>query len=63
MPALGTKQYIVTVRQGRIKPRGGVEGWLDRNYTVYAKTSRGAKSSITNAGIRGSIIKVELGGK
>jgi len=63
MPAIGTKKYIVTVRQGRIMPRGGVEGWLDRGYTVYAKTSRGARSSIKNAGIRGSIIKVELGGK
>lgn len=59
MPARGTRKYQVTVRQGRIKPRGGVEGWLDRTYTVYAKSSRGAKSSIKRAGIRGTIIKVE----
>jgi len=63
MPTIGTKKYYVTVRQGRIKPRGGVENWLDRRYTVYAKTSRGAKTSVKNAGIKGSIIKVELGGK
>lgn len=52
-------KYIVTVRQGRIKPKGGVEGWFDRNYTVYAKSSRGAKSSIRSSGIKGEIINVK----
>ncbi len=59
MPPLKTKKYIVTVRQGRIKPRGGVEGWLDRRFTVYAKSSSGAKSAVKSAGTRGTIIKVE----
>ena len=63
MAGIGTKKYLVTVRQGRIKPRGGVEGWFDRVYTIYAKSSRGAKSAIKNAGIKGRIIKVESGGK
>ena len=59
MAVRGTHKYIVTVRQGRIKPRGGVEGWLDRHYTVYAKSSRGARSSIKSSGIAGQVIKVE----
>ncbi len=62
MPVLGTKKYIVTVRQGRIKPQGGVEGWLDRRYTVYAKTSRGARSAVKSAGIRGEVVEAKLGG-
>ena len=59
MASVGTHKYVVTVRQGRIKPRGGVEGWLDRHYTVYAKSSRGARASIKKSGTRGQIIKVE----
>ena len=55
----GTHKYIVVVRQGRIHPRGGVEGWLDKRYTIYAKSSRGAKSAIKDAGIHGQIIDVE----
>lgn len=62
MPTLGTKKYIVTVRQGRIKPRGGVEGWLDRSFTIFAKSGRGARSAVKSAGTRGTIIKVERGG-
>jgi len=62
MPARGYTKYVVVVRQGRIKPRGGVEGWLDRNFTVFAKSSRGARSAIKSAGIRGTIIEVERGG-
>ena len=62
MPSLGTKKYTVIVRQGKIKPRGGVENWLDRNYDVYAKTSAGAKRVVKDAGIHGVIIGVEKGG-
>ena len=58
MPQPGTHKYEVLVRQGRIKPRGGVEGWFDRNYTVYAKSTRGARSSIRNAGIKGRVIEI-----
>ena len=63
MAELTRKKYIVTVRQGKIKPKGGIEGWLDRNYTIYAKTTRSAKSAIKDAGIRGRIIDVQLGDK
>lgn len=59
MPPLNTRKYKVTVRQGRIHPRGGVEGWFDRTYTVYAKSTRGAKASVKSAGIKGTIIKAE----
>lgn len=63
MAALKNKKYIVTVRQKVLLPHRKKPDDIDRDYTVYAKTSRGAKSSIRNAGIKGRIINVRLRGK
>lgn len=59
MTQLKRKQYVVTVRQGVIQPRGGVAGPLDRHFTVWAKTKATAKSAAKSAGIHGVIISVE----
>ena len=60
MTQLKRKQYVVTVRQGIIQPKGGVAGPLDRRFTVWAKTKATAKRAVKDAGTRGTIISVEL---
>lgn len=63
MASLKNKKYIVTVRQKVLLPHRRKPDDIDRDFTIYAKTSRSAKTSIRNAGIKGKIIKVKLGGK
>ena len=57
--ARGTvKSYDVTITQGVIKPKGGVEGPFERTFTVQATTPGAAAKAVRDSGIRADTVSV-----
>lgn len=54
----GMKQYEVTVTQGTIKPKGGIESPFGRTFTVQARTSSAAVKSVRDSGVAADSVTV-----
>jgi len=53
------RKFIVTLRQKIKVPFRSKEETIDRQFTIYAKTKRGALSSIRSAGHKGTVVEIK----